>query len=120
MYFKKRLLPLMLLVSGVSQADSLTLTCDFKYDEELGAYYEIPADCIHALKKTLKSKMKDNYPRELPREYLVLANPPACPTGYKDMNIYQGGVIASSQYRTRFKPLISKYYYQVRRICLKD
>lgn len=111
----------MWIISGASQADSLVLTCDFKYDAESGAYYEIPANCIHTLNRTLKSKLKDNYPRELPREYLVLANPPACPTGYKEYEIYQGGMTSAIRRysRTRFgSSPHDTFSYQVRRICL--
>lgn len=126
----------MLLVSGVSQADSLTLTCDFAYSQHEGIYGEVPANCTSEViasintqlnkkreKKFLEFVMdvdKEFMPEKLLRKDYMKAQPPKCPEDYKDMNIHQGGIIASSQYRTRFKPLISKYYYQVRRICLKD
>lgn len=91
----------------------LILTCDFTTD----SYYVIvdyPKSCasdINKHKSVIERDLKVANTRFLSAEILFLANPPACPKGYKDLDIKQGG-------RTSSGHANHTNLYQVRRICL--
>jgi hypothetical protein len=108
---------ILLSFSSSVMADSLTLTCDFTYYQNDGVYNSIPEDCTTDLKNYLfkihngKSSWHNTYSKALEPEEYMMAIPPLCPTGYKDLEIDQASIIANSG-------LV--FSYQIRRICLEN
>jgi hypothetical protein len=112
-----------LVISKTIYADSITLTCDFKYSKHSGISMEIPANCSSKVSSLLLKEYKEknkSYPIFLPRELFVNAVPPICPQSYAAVKEYQGGVIAAFASRTRLSNGNQTLFYQIRRICIKN
>jgi hypothetical protein len=98
-------------------ANTITLTCDFRYSNYDGITMEVPANCT---KNAIKA-LGDKRPRQLSREVYMSATSVYCPSQYGHYKIYQGGLVATDiVYHLSYPVSKSEYvfYYQTRKICI--
>lgn len=117
---------LLVLFTKTIFANSLTMTCDFEYNKFKGAINEVPANCTKELNEILVKLYKgktgfmanNKLPSKLSRELYMSAKAPMCPDDYKDIDVYQGGVIAYGASDRYMGMGSNHYFYQIRRVCV--